>query len=102
MYSSIRPGKFWYDTDGKRIQAHGGSIIFINDTFYWYGENKDGITGTSTVFRIENVEGNCATFRVLVPTTTETGTTYAFSNSFFTIDLSCVLAIQCLADTFAN
>lgn len=60
------------------------------------------ITGTSTVFRIENVEGNCATFRVLVPTTTETGTTYAFSDSFFTIDLSCVLAIQCLADTFAN
>lgn len=48
MYSSIRPGKFWYDTDGKRIQAHGGSIIFIDNVFYWYGENKDGITGTST------------------------------------------------------
>ena len=35
----------------------------------------NGTTGTSTVFRVENVEGNCATFRVLIPTTTETGTT---------------------------
>ena len=24
-YSSIRPGQVWLDTEGKRIQAHGGS-----------------------------------------------------------------------------
>ena len=48
MYKSIRPGKVWYDTNGKRIQAHGGSIIVIDNVFYWYGENKDGITGTAT------------------------------------------------------
>ena len=48
MYKSIRPGKIWYDTDGKRIQAHGGSIIFVNNIFYWYGENKEGITGRAT------------------------------------------------------
>lgn len=48
MYKTIRPGKVWYDTDGKRIQAHGGSIIFLNGLFYWYGENKEGITGRST------------------------------------------------------
>jgi hypothetical protein len=40
-YSSIRPGRVWLDTEGKRIQAHGGSIFFENDTFYWYGENKE-------------------------------------------------------------
>lgn len=62
----------------------------------------NGTTGTSTVFRIENVEGNCATFRVLIPTVTEEGTTYTLSNSYFTIDLSCVLALQCLADTFVS
>ena len=62
----------------------------------------DGEANTSAVFRIENIDGNCATFRVLVPTTTETGTTYALSNSFFTIDLSCVLAMQCLPDIYAN
>ena len=57
---------------------------------------------TSTVFRIENVEGNCATFRVLIPTTVGDVTTYSYSNSFFTIDLSCVLALQCLPDILAN
>ena len=62
----------------------------------------NGEVETSTVFRIENVEGNCATFRVLIPNVTETETTYTLSNSFFTIDLSCILAMQCLADTFAN
>ncbi|MBE7087850.1 MAG: hypothetical protein E7369_06090 [Clostridiales bacterium] len=45
MYSTIRPGKFWYDTNGKRIQAHGGSIIFAEGKFWWYGENKEGVTG---------------------------------------------------------
>ena len=61
----------------------------------------DDTTGTSTVFRVENVEDNCATFRVLIPNTTTEGTTYTLSNSYFTIDLSCVLAIQCLPDIYA-
>ena len=25
----------------KRIQAHGGSVIFIDGVYYWYGENKE-------------------------------------------------------------
>ena len=61
----------------------------------------NGTTGTSTVFRIENVEGNCATFRVLIPNTVGEETTYTLSNSFFTIDLDCVLALQCLPDVYA-
>lgn len=61
----------------------------------------NGTSGTSTVFRIENVEGNCATFRVLIPNTVDDITTYTLSNSFFTIDLSCVLAIKCLQDIYA-
>lgn len=40
-YTSIRPGKLWLDTKGHRIQAHGGSIITVDDTFFWYGENKE-------------------------------------------------------------
>jgi hypothetical protein len=60
----------------------------------------NGTEGTSTVFRVENVEGNCATFRVLIPNTVGDETTYTLSNSYFTIDLSCVLALQCLADTY--
>jgi len=40
-YASIRPGQVWLDTKGRRIQAHGGSIITVGDTFYWYGEDKE-------------------------------------------------------------
>ena len=43
MYNTIRPGKFWYDTEGKRIQAHGGSLLYANGKYYWYGENKEMI-----------------------------------------------------------
>lgn len=40
-YDSFRPGQEWLDTDGKPIQAHGGSIIVVDGTYYWYGENKE-------------------------------------------------------------
>ncbi|MBO7407315.1 MAG: family 43 glycosylhydrolase, partial [Clostridia bacterium] len=40
-YNSIRPGQVWLDTEGKRIQAHGGSLMFLDGTYYWYGENKE-------------------------------------------------------------
>ncbi len=39
--NSIKPGQVWLDTNGNRIQAHGGSIFYENNTFYWYGENKE-------------------------------------------------------------
>ncbi len=48
MLKAIRPGKIWLDTNGKRIQAHGGSIIYAEGKFWWYGENKEGITGRAT------------------------------------------------------
>ncbi|KAB2378930.1 family 43 glycosylhydrolase [Actinomadura montaniterrae] len=40
-YTSIRPGQEWLDTGGERIQAHGGSLLHVDGTFYWYGENKE-------------------------------------------------------------
>lgn len=65
----------------------------------------NGETGTSTVFRVENVEGCCATCRVLAPnpdTTPTDFTPYVGTDSFFTINLKCVGALRCLADTFIN
>lgn len=41
MYDSIRPGQVWLDTEGKRIQAHGGSVMYLDGVYYWYGENKE-------------------------------------------------------------
>lgn len=40
------PGQVWCDTQGKPINAHGGGILFNNDTYYWYGEIKEGKTYT--------------------------------------------------------
>nr|WP_186324818.1 immunoglobulin-like domain-containing protein [Paenibacillus bovis] len=37
---TIKNGEFWYDTDGAMIQAHGGHIIQVEDTYYWFGEDK--------------------------------------------------------------
>lgn len=50
MYHSIRPGQVWLDTEGKRIQAHGGSVMYIDGTYYWYGENKEKTTGENNVW----------------------------------------------------
>lgn len=44
-YNSIRPGQVWLDDEGKRIQAHGGGVITVDGTFFWYGENKERTIG---------------------------------------------------------
>lgn len=49
----IKPGKFWYDNNRKRIQAHGSSIIYADGVFYWYGENKEGVFGRACPDNIE-------------------------------------------------
>ncbi|MEO8415556.1 MAG: family 43 glycosylhydrolase [Ginsengibacter sp.] len=36
----IRPGAIWPDNNGKHIQAHGGGIIRMGATYYWYGEER--------------------------------------------------------------
>ena len=60
-------------------------------------------TTTSTVFRLEKLDDCCATFRVLVPNTdTSSAFPYEATNSFFTINLSCVCIIRCLEDTFVE
>ncbi len=41
---SHKNGEMWYDTDGNEIQAHGGCILFHDGVYYWYGENKNGVT----------------------------------------------------------
>jgi hypothetical protein len=35
----IESGVVWYDTDGKKIDAHGGSVFQKNGTFYWIGQS---------------------------------------------------------------
>ncbi|GAA0176558.1 hypothetical protein Leryth_002350 [Lithospermum erythrorhizon] len=42
----FHPARIWLDTEGNPIQAHGGGILYdeSTQTFYWYGEYKDGPT----------------------------------------------------------
>lgn len=60
---------------------------------------------TSTIFRVEKVEDNCATFRVLIPNTEPTELPlipYQATNSFFTMSLDCLCVLRCLQDTYVN
>lgn len=36
----ITPGAVWPDDSGNHIQAHGGGIIKVADTWYWFGEYR--------------------------------------------------------------
>ena len=57
----------------------------------------------STVFRVEKIEGNCCTFRVLAENTDTTSLyPYVTTNSFFTMDCGCLCAIRCLNDTYVD
>lgn len=50
MYDAFHPGRPWLDTEGKRIQAHGGSVLFRDGVYYWYGENKEKTDGTTNIW----------------------------------------------------
>ncbi|WP_160724309.1 family 43 glycosylhydrolase [Bacillus sp. USDA818B3_A] len=40
--TSYKPGQVWNDTNGAPIQAHGGGIMYDEQSkkYYWYGEDK--------------------------------------------------------------
>ncbi|MFT3787509.1 MAG: PA14 domain-containing protein [Tepidisphaeraceae bacterium] len=48
-YASFNPGSIWLDTDGNPINAHGGSVTFVDGVYYWYGEQRrhDPSVGTA-------------------------------------------------------
>ena len=63
-----------------------------------------GVT-CSSVFRVEKIDGCCATFRVLAnnpDTTTNATMPYVSTNSFFTMNLNCVCSLRCLNDTYVD
>lgn len=62
----------------------------------------NGTAGDSSVLRCEQVDGCCATCRILAPNpdTTATDVPYVATDSFVTINLTCCGALTCLPDTF--
>jgi hypothetical protein len=45
--SAIKPGDIWRDDRGEHVNAHGGGILKVADTWYWFGEYrpKDAVQG---------------------------------------------------------
>lgn len=62
----------------------------------------DATATSSCVFRVEKLDGNCATFRVLTPNDETAQYPYTTTNSFFTMNLDCLCAIRCLPDTYVE
>ena len=63
----------------------------------------ESTSGTSSVFRLENLEGNCCTCRVLaLNPDTSSSEPYVLTSTFFTINLDCVSAIKCLPDVLVS
>lgn len=50
MRNAFYPGQAWLDTNGNRIQAHGGSVIVVDGVYYWYGENKEKTDGKNGIW----------------------------------------------------
>lgn len=42
--SFFEPGKIWNDKNGNPINAHGGGLLYHQETYYWFGEIKKGNT----------------------------------------------------------
>ena len=103
------------DTCDKKCLGCTPSVCFFNTrpiTLYTCGccntalqipvSRIPNVTTTSNVFRIEKLDDNCATFRVLIPTVEDDIVTYTATNSFFTINLDCVGAVRCLPDVYVS
>lgn len=43
------PGALWLDTEGHHINAHGGGVVSVKDTYYWYGEKRGDKTTSAGV-----------------------------------------------------
>ncbi len=54
--NSIESGTVWLDTDGNRINAHGGGFLFHQGTYYWYGEHKGDSTYRNPNPKVANWE----------------------------------------------
>ncbi len=87
LYTNLSNGVAWSMPTTKDVTASCGTT---------------GVT-CSSVFRVEKVENNCATFRVLQDNPDSTSLyPYVGTNSFFTMNLSCLCSLRCLSDTYVE
>ena len=65
--------------------------------------NGQIVNGTSSVLRIEKIDGCCATFRVLAENPDGTSNyPYVATDSFCNVNCNCICCLTCLPDTFVD
>lgn len=86
-------GCYIYNTRPITLYTRSGDLFNVN----YYLNNQ---LTTSSVFRVENVKGCCATLRVLNAPTLEDSSTFTATSEFVTVNLECFCILRCLDDTF--
>lgn len=86
-------GCYIYNTRPITLYTRNGDLFTVN----YYQNNQ---LTTSSVFRVENVKGCCATLRILNVTNIEDPATYTATSEFVTVNLECFCILRCLDDTF--
>ena len=82
-------GLLMFNTRPITLYTRSGNIFTVN----YYVDNT---LNTSSVFRVEDVDGCCATLRILAPS----GDTYIDTGEFVTVNLECFCILRCLNDIF--
>lgn len=110
LQSEVCPGDTCLETCTRAYFGPNSSIDFNTRPVTLYTcdsnsvsmpiSNTPGEETTSNIFRVEKVDGCCATLRVLVYNSGSS--TYTATSSFFTINTDCCCAIKCLADTYVE
>lgn len=79
------------------------TLYTSNNTLFKAPYTLGETTGTSSVFRVEKVNDQTATLRVLA-TKKDTDCTFPYekTDSFIIVNCNCICAIQCLPDTFID
>lgn len=90
-----------FNTRPVTFYGCNNNLITVNYSTVINGET---LTGTSSTFRVENVDDGCVVLSILIPNPDTTDTIRPFINTrdTITINLGCVCALKCLGDTIVD
>ena len=112
LQNNACPDNCLLSCDRPALGGGGNCVICNTRPIMLYGCGSNGVpwsmptsrtdTGTlSSVFRVEKIDGCCATFRVLEPNPDTTSLyPYVATDSIFTMNINCLCSIRCLNDTY--
>ena len=91
---NVSTSSFCFNTRPVSFYTCSGNLISLPYSF-------NGTEGTSSVFRVEKVDGCCCVCRILANNSDESSELpYVDTNNFFTLNTDCVSMLRCLDDTY--